>query len=229
MGSVGSRKAGRPRATDKDEAILRAALDLLIEQGVEATSIEQVARRAGVTRPTVYRRFPDRSQMLVSAIHMVHVGQPALPQMPVCRSVEQMLSLWARALCQPQRRRLMRRLMTALHDHPALHEAYQGGSLKQRDEWIHAVLKDASDRGEFPPDADLEAVRQILAGSVAAHVATRPDTCTAAEIEAYLLGVLRQTCHRRGARVDADVSAPAPGTAGLPGANRDPPEPGGGV
>src|SRR5262249_10247038 len=132
------RQAGRPRSAEIDAAILAAALDLLVEQGVEATSIEQVAKRAGVTRPTVYPRFPDKNRMLVSAIHMAHVGQHALPQMPACRSVEEMLALWALALCEPQRRRLMRRLITALHDHPALHDAYQRGSLAQRDKWIHA-------------------------------------------------------------------------------------------
>lgn len=191
------RHPGRPRNADIDNAILDAALDLLIEHGVEATAIEQVAKRAGVTRPTIYRRFPDKNQMLVSAIHMAHVGQPALPQMPACQNVEQMLSLWAQALCQPRRRHLMRRLMTSLHDHPALHEAYWNTSLKTRDEWIQAILKDARDRGEFPPDMNLEIVQLILTSAVASHLSTYPDTSTAAEIETYLLAVLRQTCYRR--------------------------------
>lgn len=201
-----ARRAGRPRNADIDAAILAAALDLLIERGVEATTVEQVAKRAGVTRPTVYRRFPDKDQMLVAAIHIAHVGQRALPQMPTCRDVEQMLSLWAQALCQPRRRRLMRRLITSLHDHPALHKAYLDASLKQRDEWIQGVLKDARGRGEFPSDVNLEVIQQILTSAVAMNLSTCPDTSTAAEIEDYLLSVLQQTCYRRAKTERMDIS-----------------------
>jgi AcrR family transcriptional regulator len=188
---------GRPRRAEVDAAILDAALDLLIEHGVEATTIEQVAKRAGVTRPTVYRRFPDKNQMLVAAIHMAHVGQQTLPQMPECRDVEHMLSLWAQALCEPRRRRLMRRLMTSLHDHSDLREAYWNASIKHRNEWIRTILGQTRDHGDFPPDVNLEIIQQILTGAVATHLTTYPDTSTAAEIEAYLLAVLRQTCYRR--------------------------------
>ena len=42
------RVGGRPRDPENDAATLRAALELLIERGVDGTSIEQVANRAGV-------------------------------------------------------------------------------------------------------------------------------------------------------------------------------------
>ncbi|MGW4474403.1 TetR/AcrR family transcriptional regulator [Nonomuraea sp. NPDC004354] len=62
------RAPGRPRSQEVDAAILAAALDLLIECGASLTSIEQVAQRAGVTRATVYRRFADKTALLVQAI-----------------------------------------------------------------------------------------------------------------------------------------------------------------
>ncbi|MGH6856995.1 MAG: TetR/AcrR family transcriptional regulator [Methylocella sp.] len=197
MRRAAARSPGRPRNADVDAAILDAALDLLIEHGVEGTTIEQVAKRAGVTRPTVYRRFPDKNQMLVAAIHMAHVGRQGLPELPQCWDVEQMLSLWAQVLCEPRRRGLMRRLMTSLPDYPDLREAYWIASLKQRNEWIQVVLDQGRDRGDFPSDADLEIIQQILTGAVATHLTTFPDTSTKAEIEAYLVAVLRQTCYRR--------------------------------
>ncbi|KWV58354.1 hypothetical protein AS156_34735 [Bradyrhizobium macuxiense] len=193
-----ARSPGRPRNVDVDAAILGAAVDLLIERGVEGTTIEQVAKRAGVTRPTVYRRFPDKSQMLVAAIHMAHVGQQTLPDLPQCRDVEQMLALWAQAIAEPRARKLIRRLMTALPHYPDLREAYWNASLKHREAWIEAVLAQARDRGDFPLDADLGIVKQILTGAVATHVTACPDSSTKAEVEAYLVAVLRQTCYERG-------------------------------
>ncbi|MGV0659512.1 helix-turn-helix domain-containing protein, partial [Mycolicibacterium pulveris] len=46
---------GRPRDPALDTAILTAALELFIAQGISAMSIEQVAKRAGVGKPTIYR------------------------------------------------------------------------------------------------------------------------------------------------------------------------------
>ncbi|WP_030238187.1 TetR/AcrR family transcriptional regulator [Streptomyces sp. NRRL S-350] len=48
---------GQPRSTD--DAILDAAADLIVHLGVRRTQLAEIARRAGVSRPTVYRRWPD--------------------------------------------------------------------------------------------------------------------------------------------------------------------------
>ncbi|MFJ2193044.1 TetR/AcrR family transcriptional regulator [Kitasatospora sp. NPDC087861] len=56
--------APAPRSTDEvprgtDDAILDAAADLIVHLGVRRTQLAEIARRAGVSRPTVYRRWPD--------------------------------------------------------------------------------------------------------------------------------------------------------------------------
>lgn len=187
---------GRPRSAELDATILRTALDLLIERGIEETSIEQVARLAGVTRATVYRRFPDKTQLLVAAIRFGHAdaAEPAVP--PTDISVEQMLAGWSEALALPRVRRLTRRLMTSLHDHPELAEAFHAASIGPREQAVRAVLERARDRGQFPADADLDIVRTILTGAVATHLTTRPDTGAPREIEDFLLAVLAHTCYR---------------------------------
>ncbi|MER7756488.1 TetR/AcrR family transcriptional regulator [Kitasatospora sp. NPDC097643] len=50
-------RATQPRSTD--DAILDAAADLIVHLGVRRTQLAEIARRAGVSRPTVYRRWPD--------------------------------------------------------------------------------------------------------------------------------------------------------------------------
>jgi AcrR family transcriptional regulator len=61
-------RAGRPRDPQVDEAILSAALDLLIEEGFARLSIEGVATRAGVGKATVYRRWDSKTALVVDAI-----------------------------------------------------------------------------------------------------------------------------------------------------------------
>ncbi len=67
---------GRPRLPDTDRAIIQAVGDLLTEQGVRGTTINAVADRAGVARGTVYRRWPNRSAMIASAIRASRTLEP---------------------------------------------------------------------------------------------------------------------------------------------------------
>ncbi len=59
MSSCNVRIAAAGTAGDTENAILDAAAECVLAFGVRRTSLSDVARRAGVSRPTVYRRWPD--------------------------------------------------------------------------------------------------------------------------------------------------------------------------
>jgi AcrR family transcriptional regulator len=69
---------GRPRRATIDAAILRAAVELMTEIGVQGTTLSAVAQRAGVARATVYLRWPSRSALIGAAARMA-VGGRVLP------------------------------------------------------------------------------------------------------------------------------------------------------
>ncbi|WP_112239875.1 TetR/AcrR family transcriptional regulator [Kribbella monticola] len=48
------------------ERLVVAAVDLFTEQGYDATTVAQIAERAGVTRSTFFRYFPDKRELLVA-------------------------------------------------------------------------------------------------------------------------------------------------------------------
>jgi AcrR family transcriptional regulator len=48
------------------ERLVVAAVDLFAEQGYDATTVAQIAERAGVTRSTFFRYFPDKRELLVA-------------------------------------------------------------------------------------------------------------------------------------------------------------------
>ncbi|WP_213000825.1 TetR/AcrR family transcriptional regulator [Winogradskya consettensis] len=48
------------------ERLVMAAVDLFTEQGYDATTVAQIAERAGVTRSTFFRHFPDKRELLVA-------------------------------------------------------------------------------------------------------------------------------------------------------------------
>jgi AcrR family transcriptional regulator len=58
---------GRPRDPSVDEAILEATIALLAELGYDRMTVDAVASRAGVSKPTIYRRWPEGKEQLVGA------------------------------------------------------------------------------------------------------------------------------------------------------------------
>jgi AcrR family transcriptional regulator len=56
------------------ERLVVAAVDLFTEQGYDATTVEQIAERAGVSKSTLFRHFPDKREILVA-------GQEALSRL----------------------------------------------------------------------------------------------------------------------------------------------------
>jgi AcrR family transcriptional regulator len=55
------------------ERLVRAALDLFIEQGYDATTVNEIAERAGgLTKTTFFRHFPDKREVLFAAGQEIH-------------------------------------------------------------------------------------------------------------------------------------------------------------
>jgi AcrR family transcriptional regulator len=70
-------KLGRPRSTTLDAKIRHAAMAIIRESGVSAMSLDHVAERAGVSKPTIYRRFAGKTELVVAA--MVEACAPQGP------------------------------------------------------------------------------------------------------------------------------------------------------
>ena len=60
-------KRGRPRSEPARLAILQAAAEMLSERGLRAMTIEQIAKRAGVAKTTIYRRWPSKATLALEA------------------------------------------------------------------------------------------------------------------------------------------------------------------
>jgi AcrR family transcriptional regulator len=66
---------GRPRDPQRREAILEAALALVAEVGYDRATIDAIAARAGVSKPTLYRRWPHGKPELVADALREHRDQ----------------------------------------------------------------------------------------------------------------------------------------------------------
>jgi len=81
-----------------DRRIVDATRTLLREGGLGAVKVSEVARRAGVTRPTVYRRHPDAESLAIAVLHADLERVAVGPSQDVPRDrpiLEQLLALVA--------------------------------------------------------------------------------------------------------------------------------------
>jgi AcrR family transcriptional regulator len=67
-GSAGSRPGGRPRDPALDEAIILATRARLVRDGYSRMTIGDVAADAGVSRPTLYRRWNNKLELVTDAL-----------------------------------------------------------------------------------------------------------------------------------------------------------------
>jgi AcrR family transcriptional regulator len=92
-GQANGASRGRPRDADADARILRAAVELLTEIGAEATTMSAVIERSGVARATVYRRWPNREELLIAALREIKGRGPIVLsgdlETDIARSAEQ--------------------------------------------------------------------------------------------------------------------------------------------
>src|SRR6201990_1394112 len=65
--SIKSECRGRPRSEESEEAILAATIQLLSEKPLRDISIEEIARKAGVGKVTIYKWWPSKAYVALDA------------------------------------------------------------------------------------------------------------------------------------------------------------------
>jgi AcrR family transcriptional regulator len=160
----GQRRPGRPRERSYDQAILDAALEILNARGYAGLTIDGVAARAGVGRPTIYRRWPSKPALVIAALTQ-SLGITPVPDSGRLR--DDLIAFQrdqVRMMDAPGSRRITAGLVADLVADPELAERYLGDYVGMRRSVVYQALQRGIDRGELRPDADLALVYDMLIG-----------------------------------------------------------------
>ena len=153
------RPPGRPRSPEADRAILRAAVDLLADEGYGGVTMEGVAARAGVGKATVYRRWPCKSALVVDA---VTACRESGSQPPDTGSTRDDLLVFVRGFMHHLRTsdagRVMPALVAELSRNPELAEEFREGFVQPRRAKVLEAVRRGVERGEVRPDVDAELI-----------------------------------------------------------------------
>jgi AcrR family transcriptional regulator len=165
-GSVQPR-AGRPRSEDSRDAILRAATDLVVEQGYAAVSIEKIAKRAGAGKQTIYRWWPSKGDVLMEALvaktdTYIPVPDEGSWAADLRRMLEDSLTL-ARA---PQIGELLSALMVEAQLDPAFGARFRTDFLERRRAALTTLVERARRRGDLPPGITAPFASDVVFGVI---------------------------------------------------------------
>jgi AcrR family transcriptional regulator len=163
-GGGGSR--GRPRSQEADRAIMAATVNLLAEKGLAGMSIEEVAKRAGVGKATIYRRWPSKGLLALDAFVEAFREQQPLPDTGTLRDdLIAALRAWVRAVTGTSTGRLLTGLIAEAQYDTELRAAWRDRVLEPLRSQHRIMLDRAIARGEIPASVDKEVVLDLFFGA----------------------------------------------------------------
>jgi AcrR family transcriptional regulator len=179
-----------PRIERSRAVILEATLDELAEVGYGALTVEGVARRAGVSKATVYRHWDGKLELVCDAV--VRLKQMVQPPPEtgdireriagMVRGLADMLATSRFATCIPA-------LVSAAERDPALREFHHRTSAERRSILV-GLLDDARDAGHLDPSVDTDQLAELLVGPLFLRRLMTPTPFPAAEVDQLLALVL---------------------------------------
>jgi AcrR family transcriptional regulator len=159
-------RPGRPRSVEADEAILSAAIHLFATEGFDGMSVDDIATRAGVSKATIYRRYPTKTDLVIAATRRCGASDETRPDTGSLRGD---LAQWMRSFVKRVRHsdmgRVYPRLLAEIQTNEALAKMHREFVSDKRD-IVKAMLKQGIARGEFAKDADLDLVADLLSAPV---------------------------------------------------------------
>jgi AcrR family transcriptional regulator len=158
------------------EAILKAALEEFSARGFEAARLDDVARRAGIAKGTIYLYFSDKETLFQELVrseispivgtleHVSHV------EAPIRMIAEQFVELFVREIIETRRKDIIRLIISEGPRFPKLAEFYYREVISRALGAVRAVLRRAVERGELANDAIARFPQLLIAPALVAIV-----------------------------------------------------------
>jgi len=163
--SVATRQA---KSEARREAILAAALDEFSASGFAAARLEDVAKRAGIAKGTIYLYFRDKESLFQELIRSMlaplvgSIEAMGASELPMHAIAENIAELFVREVFETRRKDVIRLMIAEGRRFPQLAEFYYREVLSRVIAAVRAILRRAAERGEAP--AGLMEFPQIIAG-----------------------------------------------------------------
>ena len=159
------RGPGRPRSAEADERLIDAAVEELGAVGYARLTLERVAKRARVSRTTLYRRWQTKLDLVLDVMNALDARVEIVATGDCRTDLENVMRLAVEQLAlRPDGRAFVAVVAEAVYN-PALAAAFRARFMHQR-EAVRSILTRGIAGGELRPDLDIELVMDQLAGII---------------------------------------------------------------
>jgi len=159
------RSPGRPRDSATEHRILQVALTMLREDGYNRMSVDAVAVEAGVSKPTIYRRWATKADLATAAVRTLQLLEPPVATGSNKGDLLRTLENFAKSLLRPNGMSLIGTVIAEEFHTPDLIRLFRERIVAPRRQMLRDILERARTQGEVRPDADLDCVVNLLVGA----------------------------------------------------------------
>ncbi len=165
--------ATRPgRGVDARRDLMDVAIDCFAHHGFQATSIDRIAKAAGVTKGALYYHFKDKEDLLFAAVKN-RIGQferrvvsDLSPITNPPAALRQLARVCFDHATKSNHRRLIVTLMVeALDTHPRLAAEFRDMMQRFR-EFLRSIVRSGQEHGEFRAGIDAAVAAEVYAGAI---------------------------------------------------------------
>jgi AcrR family transcriptional regulator len=164
---------GRPRDPRIDSAVLRSTVELLGETGYAELSVDAIAKRAGTSKPAIYRRWPSKAHLVHEAVFPLSEATELPDTGSLDGDVREMVRRTVKVLTTPAARAalpgLVGEMAADLTLHAALLERFSGILATGMTERLNKAMA----RNEVRPDVTAAEVTEALGGITFLALLTR--------------------------------------------------------
>ncbi|GAA1344676.1 TetR/AcrR family transcriptional regulator [Saccharothrix algeriensis] len=152
-GAARAPQRGRPRDASRDDALRRAALEVMAEVGYRALTMDAVAARARAGKATIYRRWESKLDLVIDTCTHLATENLAEPDTgSLAGDLREFLSSFAAFLSGPIGK-AAQALVGELPHEPELATAFRETFLIAQRDVLRRILERADERGELRADA----------------------------------------------------------------------------
>ena len=157
----------RPRSQDAHEKVLRAAMELFAERGIDATSMDSIAQVSGVSKATIYNHWANKEALLIEVMLFLNGLDRESAEIDtgdLCRDLATVLSRRPPDEFDNARDRIMPSLIAYSALHMEFGEAWRHRVMEPPRRSLRRILRRGIQRGLLPADLNLDRAIPLLLG-----------------------------------------------------------------
>jgi AcrR family transcriptional regulator len=163
---LAQRGRGRPRDEVARRRILESALALVEEVGFANATTDAIAERAGASKATIYRWWPNKAAVLIEALHNQVAQERPFPDTgDLHQDIHLQLQNFI-GLLTSRRGRLFKAFIAAAQTDPEVAEAFRTLWIKPRRREARSVLERHQRKGSLPKNLDFNTALDLIYGPI---------------------------------------------------------------